>query len=242
MPGGTYSALSGMQTRLEELDRIAADLANIGTAGYKTERAGSFAAERHAFSTVLESAVDVTSGSTQTDFRTGTVASTGRNLDLAIQGKGFIAIETAAGTRYTRNGALTRGADGTLITGQGEPLVNELGTGPIKLAAGEVVIDGDGTVRAGGTVAGKIRLVEFSGGDDLVRESGSRFRAIAGATPTPAAETTVVAGSLEQSNASAIDLMAKLTEVTRSFETLQRGVSMINNDLDARAISELARR
>ena len=70
--------------------------------------------------------------------------------------------------------------------------------------------------------------------------------AIAGTVTCPdsrsAPRTTVVAGSLEQSNASAIDLMAKLTEVTRSFETLQRGVSMLSNDLDARAISELARR
>jgi len=242
MPGGTYSALSGMQTRLQELDRIASDLANIGTAGYKTERAGSVAAERQAFSTTLDSAVDVMTGNTRVDFRTGTVATTGRNLDVALQGKGFIAIDTPAGVRYTRNGSLTRGPNGMLTTSQGEPIANELGSGPITLAPGELAIDGDGTVRVGGAVAGKIRMVEFGSGDELVRESGSRFRAIAGATPTPAQGTTIVAGSLEQSNASAVDLMAKLTEVTRSFETLQRGVSMISNDLDGRAISELARR
>jgi flagellar basal-body rod protein FlgF len=242
MPGGTYSALSGMQTRLEELDRIAADLANIGTAGYKTQRAGSVAAERNAFARVLDSAVDVMGGETRVDFRTGTIATTGRTLDVAIQGKGFIAIDTPAGVRYTRNGSLTRGADGTLMTSQGEPIANDSGTGPIKLTAGEVAIDGDGTVRVGGSVAGKIRVVQFASGDDLVRESGSRFRAIAGATPTPAEGGTLVAGSLEQSNASAVDLMSKLTEVSRSFETLQRGISMINNDLDARAITELARR
>lgn len=242
MPGGTYSALSGMQTRLEELDRLASDLANVGTAGYKTERSGSVAAERHAFTTALESAVDVVGGSTRVDFRTGTVATTGRNLDVAIQGKGFIAIDTPAGVRYTRNGSLTRSADGTLTTSQGEPLANALGSAPIKLASGEVAIDGDGTVRVGGAVAGKISVVQFASGDELIRESGSRFRAIAGATPIPVEGSSIVAGSLEQSNASAVDLMAKLTEVTRSFETLQRGVSMLSNDLDGRAISELARR
>jgi flagellar basal-body rod protein FlgF len=242
MPGGTYSALSGMQMRLEDLDRIAADLANISTAGYKTERGASVAAERHAFSTALESAVDVAGGATRVDFRTGTVATTGRPLDVAIEGKGFIAIDTPAGVRYTRNGSLTRGADGTLTTNQGEPIANELGSGPIKLTSGEVAIDGDGTVRVGGSVAGKIRVVQFESGDDLVRESGSRFRAIAGATPMPVDGASLVSGSLEQSNASAVDLMAKLTEVTRSFETLQRGVSLLSNDLDGRAISELARR
>ncbi len=242
MPGGTYSALSGMQTRLAELDRIAADLANIGTAGYKTERAGSFAAERRAFSTALESAVDVMEGATRVDHRAGTVASTGRTLDVAIQGKGFIAVDTPAGVRYTRNGSLSRNADGALTTAQGEPLVNDLGAGPIRLTPGEVAIDGDGTVTVGGTVAGKIRLVEFERENQIIRESGARFRAIAGAEPKAAEESSLVSGSLEQSNASAVDLMAKLTEVTRTFETLQRGVSMLSNDLDGRAISELARR
>lgn len=242
MPGGTYSALSGMQTRLAELDRIAADLANINTSGYKTERAGAFVAERRAFSTALESAIDVTEGATKVDFRSGTIASTGRSLDVALQGNGFIAIDTPAGVRYTRNGSLSRGADGMLTTATGEPLVNDLGAGPIRLTAGEVAIDPDGTVRVGSTVAGKVRLVEFEREDQIVRESGARFRAIAGAEPRPAEQTTLVSGSLEQSNASAVDLMAKLTEVTRSFETLQRGVSLLSNDLDGRAISELARR
>jgi flagellar basal-body rod protein FlgF len=242
MPGGIYSALSGMQTRLAELDRIAGDLANVGTAGYKTEKSSSLAAERQAFSAMLDSAVDVVGGDTRVDMRSGTVASTGRGLDVALQGKGFIAIETPAGVRYTRNGALSRGPDGTLTTATGEPLVNDNGAGPIRLTAGEMVIDGDGTVRVGGAVAGKIRIVEFESQDQLVRESGSRFRAIAGVTPQAATQTTVVAGALEQSNASAVDLMVKLTDVTRTFETLQRGVSMLSNDLDARAISELARR
>ncbi len=49
MPGGAYSALSGMRTRLEELDRLAADLANVSTVGYKTERAAKVAAERDEF-------------------------------------------------------------------------------------------------------------------------------------------------------------------------------------------------
>ena len=73
MPGGAYSALSGMQTRLEELDRLAADLANIGTSGYKTERAAKSSAEREAFAAALDSAVDVVSDGTKIDFRGGTL-------------------------------------------------------------------------------------------------------------------------------------------------------------------------
>lgn len=239
MPGGSYSALTGMRTRLEELDRLAADLANVSTAGYKTERAGTRVSARSEFATALESAVDVVPGQARIDFRGGTIATTGRDLDVAIEGPGFFVVETPAGPRYTRNGAFTRRADGVLATSRGEPVLGE--DGEIKVGPGPITIDQDGTVKGGGAVLGKIQIVEFERETDLVRESGARFRAIAGADPTPAAGT-LIGGALEQSNASVVDLMAKLTEVSRGFESLQRGVSMLTNDLDGRAIAELARR
>ena len=93
MPGGAYSALTGMQARLQSLDRIAADLANINTAGYKTERTTRFVAERD-FAAALDSAVDVTSGGTRTDLMPGSITNTGRSLDVAIDGQGFFAIQT----------------------------------------------------------------------------------------------------------------------------------------------------
>src|SRR5262245_24857932 len=103
MPGGAYSALSGMRMRLDDLDRLAADLANVGTAGYKTERT-STEESRRAFASALDSAIDVTQGGHKTNFMPGTIASTGRDLDLAIEGPGFFEVETPGGTRYTRAG------------------------------------------------------------------------------------------------------------------------------------------
>jgi len=238
MSGGAYSALSGMRTRLDELDRLAADLANVSTAGYKTERAGTLVSER-GFASALESAVDVVPGQTKIDFRPGTIANTGRDLDVAIEGRGFFVVETPAGERYTRNGAFTRRADGILATSHGEPVLGE--GGEIKLPRGPVTIVEDGTIKVGATVAGKLQIVEFEKDTDLMRESGARFRAIAGANPLTS-EGKLLGGSLEQSNASIVDLMAKLTEVSRGFESLQKGVSTIQNDLDGRAIAELARR
>ncbi|MBI4264097.1 MAG: flagellar hook basal-body protein [Acidobacteria bacterium] len=239
MPGGAYSALSGMRARLEELDRLAADLANISTAGYKTERAGTRVAERGEFASALDSAVDVVAGQSRIDFRPGTIATTSRDLDVAIEGRGFFVLDTPAGPRYTRNGAFTRRADGLLTTTQGEPVLGE--SGEIALGKGPITIEADGTITSGGTVLGQIQIVEFEHDTDLVRESGARFRAIAGATPRPA-EGKLLGGALEQSNASVVDLMAKLTEVSRGFESLQRGVATLTNDLDGRAIAELARR
>jgi flagellar basal body rod protein FlgG len=228
-----------MRTRLEELDRIASDLANVGTAGYKTERAGTSTVERDEFGPALDSAVDVVAGTRKVDFAPGVMATTGNPLDVAIDGHGFFAVETQAGVRYTRNGSFSRRADGLLTTAQGEPVLGE-GDSQIKLPPGPVTIEASGTIRSGATIVGQLQVVNFAD-NDLVRESGSRFRAIPGADPKDF-DGTLVAGSVEQSNVSMVDRMAALTEVSRGFDLLQRGVSTLMNDVDSRAITELGRR
>ncbi len=239
MSGGAYSALSGMRARLEELDRLAFDLANISTAGYKTERiAKRYDSEE--FGRALDSAVDVAVADSKVDLRSGTIANTGRDMDVAVDGRGFFAIETEAGVRYTRNGAFQRRADGVLSTSDGHPVLGDDG-GEIVLGTGAVSISGDGTVKSGATIAGRLRLVDFASEKDVIRESGTRFRALAGAEPADI-EPQVIGGALEQSNVSIVDRMAALTEVSRGFEALQRGVSVLMNELDGRAISELVRR
>jgi flagellar basal body rod protein FlgG len=228
-----------MRTRLDDLDRLAFDLANVSTAGYKTERLAKQATIRDEFAQALESAVDVVAGGTKIDFRPGTFASTGRDLDVAIDGRGFFEVETARGARYTRNGSFQRRADGLLTTADGEPVMGD--GGEIQLGTGPVTIGPDGSIQSGGSVVGRLRIVEFESEASLIRESGSRFRALPGAEPTEV-EPAVVPGALEQSNVSVVDRMAALTELTRGFEALQRGVSMLMNDLDSRAINELVRR
>jgi flagellar basal-body rod protein FlgF len=239
MSGGVYAALSGMRARLEDLDRLASDLANVNTSGYKTERAATSAAERPSFRAVLASAVDATTGSTRVDFRPGTIGATGRDLDVAIEGPGFFVVNTPAGERYTRNGAFTRRPDGVLTIADGSPV---LGTsGEIRVGRGQISVSDDGTIKAGDVIAGKLRVVDFPNPEDVQRESGVRFRAAAGVTPE-AITARVAAGSLEQANVSMVDRMATLTDLTRSFEALQRGVSVLMNDIDGRAIAELGKR
>ena len=108
MAGGTYSALSGLQTRLAQLDRIAADIANAGTAGYKTERVPTVESRRPDFDKVLQTAIDVTAAPGLIDFRDGQIQTTNRDLDVALDGRGFFEIETQQGLRYTRNGQFSR--------------------------------------------------------------------------------------------------------------------------------------
>ncbi len=245
MPGGVYSALSGMRSRLEDLDRLASDLANVGTSGYKTERGATMAAVRPTFSAALDAAVDVTGDGARLDFRPGTISSTGRDLDAAIEGRGFFVVRTAAGERYTRNGAFVRRPDGVLTTGDGDPVLAEAGENApgreMRVGRGQIVISEDGTIKAGEVTAGRLKVVEFANDSDVERETGVRFRAVKGATPK-VSTSRVVGASLEQANVSMVDRMAALTEISRGFEALQRGVSVLMNDIDGRAIAELGRR
>jgi flagellar basal-body rod protein FlgF len=238
MPGGSYIALSGMRTRLETLDRIASDIANASTVGYKLERSSTVQADRPSFGAELQSAIDVTNGPSRVDIRSGSVASTGRDLDLAIEGSGFLTLDTPAGPRYTRNGHLLRRADGVLASADGNPV---RGTdGPITTTSDNVQIDTDGTVRNDGAVVGKLKIVEFDQNAALARESALRFRND-GTAPKNVEQPSVKSGALEQSNVSVVERVAELTSVSREFETLQRAVGLIN-DIDSRAIAELGRR
>jgi flagellar basal-body rod protein FlgF len=238
MPGGAYSALTGMQARLQSLDRIAADLANINTAGYKTERTTRFVAERD-FAAALDSAVDVTSGGTRTDLMPGSITNTGRSLDVAIDGQGFFAIQTQAGLRYTRSGNFTRRADGVLATVQGDPVLDAQHKA-IKLGTGVLAIEENGTITSDKSPIGRIPVWQIDE-QDLIRESGSRFATPPGLTPKPA-DAVLVPNSLEQANVTTVDRMTMLTEASRSFEALQKGISVLMNDIDSRAITELGRK
>ena len=239
MAGGYYTALSGMRTRMDALDRLAADIANASTAGYKTERAGTTQADRPSFGAVLQSAVDVANGEPRTDLRPGALASTGRPMDVAIHGTGFFVVQTPQGERYTRNGHLVRGVDGTLTTDEGDAV---LGTdGPIKIDTGTVELDGDGTVRNAGSIAGKLKVVDLGQNPKLFRDGGSRF-GLQGTTATVIDKPTIVSGSLEQSNVTMSERVAELSDVSRNFETLLRAVGILMNDIDKGAISELGRR
>jgi len=239
MPGGAYSALSGMRMRLDDLDRLAAGVANVSTAGYKTERT-STEESRRAFASALDSAIDVTHGGRKTNFMPGTIASTGRDLDMAIEGPGFFEIETPGGTRYTRAGNFKVQSDGLLTTIDDMPVAGE--DGEIRLPVGPVMVTSDGTIRAGQTIAGRVKVVRFDNEDTLVRESGTRFHAPDGVDATDVEDARIFTRSLELSNVSVVERVAVLTETSRAFEALQKGISVLMNDVDGRAIAEFGRK
>ncbi len=239
MSGSQYIALSGLRARVDELDRLAADIANVGTAGYKGERDTTAAAERPAFDRALQSAIDTTHGGRRIDMTNGALASTGRPLDVALDGDGFFVVDTPHGPRYTRNGHFTIDAERRLITEDGLQVAGAEGS--ITIGEGEIRVDGDGTIWAGSAKAGRLAVVTFDDPGQLLRDSGSRLRA-GDQEARPVEKPVVRAGTLEQSNVSVADRLAQLTTVSRGFEALQKSISMLMNDVDGRAIDSLGRR
>jgi flagellar basal body rod protein FlgG len=224
---------------MDELDRLASDIANVGTSGYKGQRETRASAPRPTFDATLDTAIDTTFGGSRLDMSDGVTDTTGRALDVAIDGPGFFSVSTAQGARYTRNGHFSLDPQRRLITQDGD-LVQGTDGKPITVGDGEVRVDQDGTVWAGDAQAGKLSLVTFADPASLVREGSSRLRAD-GQTPTPVTAPNVHGGALEQSNVSVADRIAELTTVSRGFEALQKSISMVMNDVEGRAIDRLGR-
>lgn len=241
MSGGYYVALSGMRSRLDQLDRLSEDLANSSTVGFKGERTAKSHAPRPAFADALETAIDVTSGRRNLDMQRGNVLPTGRPLDVALQGENFLAVQTERGIRYTRNGQLARTLDGRLLTSDGAAVMGE--DGPIKVEKGDIRIGDDGSVRVGNEIKGKLSVVSFSDPRQLRREGGALLSAPEGMMPIAAeGEGLVAPGAIEESNVSVVERMGELTDLARSFEAMQKALSVLMNEIDGRAIDSLGRR
>ena len=149
--------------------------------------------DRPSFGAALQSAVDVANGEARTDLRPGAMATTGRPMDVAIQGSGFFVVKTPQGERYTRNGHLVRGIDGTLSTDEGDPVIGT--EGPITIDTGTVSVDPDGTVRNGASIAGKLKIVDLGLNPGATHTSSNRQAPVTNATPKVASASAVPAAA-----------------------------------------------
>ena len=219
-----YTAMSGANVLSQRQDSVANNLANASTTGFRSEL-NSFVAMPlgDSGSTTRVSAVETTSG---TNFTPGDLRATGNALDAAINGAGFFAVQGADGTEaYTRNGQFQIGADGTLQTNSGLPVVGD--GGPLSVPPDQQVSIGrDGSVSAislaGGrkTVIpiGKLKLVNPDTAT-LARSPDGLFHTVGG-SPAPSDPGVVVAPEhVEGSNVNPIESMITMIELARQFET-----------------------
>lgn len=180
----------------------------------------------------------VTSGAT--DFSQGSIRPTGRSLDVALNGDGFIAVQTPRGERYTRAGSFTLDRSGQLVTQNGDLVLGQ--GGPITIPAGEVNFGADGTISVGGSRVDQLKVVRFNNPHaGLVKEGSSLFAAVNGTRPLADNKTSVEGGSLEMSNVNNIAEMAAMMQNGREFESLQRSISVMMNELGRKVASEIGK-
>jgi flagellar basal-body rod protein FlgG len=177
-----------------------------------------------------------------TDFTPGVLRETGRPLDVALDGDGFLVVQTPRGERYTRAGALTVDASGQLVTQRGELIVGENGPITIRRGKGDLGIGTDGSISVDGQPAGKLRIVRFNDARAALKKEGdSVFMATGKEEPQDANGTRVVQGVLELSNVNAVTEMATMMHNSREFDSLQRSITLMMNDIGRKVATEIGR-
>lgn len=243
MENSLLVGLSRQVALRRELDVVANNLANLNTTGFKAEgvlfeqyldpvaRAHDFAAPDQRIAFVIDRA-------TRTEFAQGPIERTGSAFDLAIDGEGFLVVETEAGERFTRNGSLALDPAGTLVTAEGRPVLGD--NGPIVLDPNdtEFTIAPDGTVSTRDGDRGRLRVVRFEHEGQLVKEGDNLFSARG--EPQPAEPLTrLIQGAIEKSNVRPVLEMSRMIEITRAYTALSQMMTR-TDELRRSAIERLA--
>lgn len=243
MDYGLYTAFLGMRSRQRTLDAQANNIANASTTGFKAERLLYSAVEAQKRGTgdrqELVAGVKTTGA---TDFSAGSIRETGRSLDVAIDGDAFLQIETPRGTRYTRAGNLTLDANGQLVTHNGDLVVGTRGAITVPPAGGEISIGEDGTLSVGKNSFDKLKLVRFNNPTAaLTKEGNSLFMTTGAETPLENVNSRVQQGALESSNINTVSEMVAMINNNREFESLQKSMSLLMNDLGRKIAGEIGK-
>lgn len=233
-----YTAMTGASHILQQQAAVSENLSNTNTPGFRaainTFRAVPVEGEG------LPTRVMVVDSVVGADFTPGSMEPTGRDLDVAIDGKGWIAVQAGDGKEaYTRNGSFQVTTNGILQTRSG---LNVLGdNGPITLPPNaEVSIAKDGTIMAtpaGGKTEEAVRVGRLKltnpPESQLARGEDGLFRMRDGSATAADGKVRVVSGNLESSNVSAVEAMVNMITLARQFDTQMKMLQTADNNSKA---------
>ncbi len=233
MENAGYIALSRQTALWRQMDQIANNMANVNTAGFKSEQAlftdyvAKVRTDRSLFRDKIAYTEDF--GSVR-DLSEGAFNTTGNPFDVAIRGEGYFAVENDNGDKfYTRNGHFKVDADGQLITTNGDVLLSDVDQ-PIILAPNEqeFTVARDGTISTENGQIGRLKMVTF---DDqrAMKRVGDGLYSVEGQDEAPVNNPHVVQGMLEGSNVNPILEITHMIQVQRAYEGAQK---MIENEHD----------
>ncbi|MDH3587974.1 MAG: flagellar basal body rod protein FlgF [Gammaproteobacteria bacterium] len=235
-----YVAMTGARNMMLAQTVNANNLANASTIGF---RADMLAAESHQITGPgYPSRINATQETAGWNFQPGPMQDTGRQLDVAVQGDGWIAVQGADGEEvYTRAGDLQLGPGGVLINGAGQFVLGE--GGPVAIPPFQKLeIGGDGSVsivplgQTANTLAtvDRIRLVN-PGPENLVKGIDGLIRTRDGIAAEPDASVQLASGVLEGSNVNAIESLISMLDLARRYEMQVKLMETANNNAAAAA-------
>jgi len=221
-------SLSAMQQDMERVDRVALNMANIATPGYKREVSVTLPfAELVAGDTSASLAPLASAAVKRLDMRSGSLRTTGSPLDVAITTDGYFEVRTPDGVAYTRNGSFRRDEHGRLVTSQGYAVMGR--DGEIVLPANDplieangAIVDSDATNRSRVATNPQIKVVKFDDVRGMQRLGEGLYSAGIGPKTLGESDPCLRQGSLETSNVSSAQEMIDLMQTMRHFESQQK--------------------
>lgn len=227
-----YRTMGGGQLDFNRQAVIANNLANVNTIGFKADifqAATQYMTNNEPVSVQEDNA---------TDFSHGELRTTGRDLDIAVNGDGWIAIENGKGKEaYTRAGNFNINKNGMLVTASGKPVLGD--GGPISIPPAEhIEIGSDGTISIvplGAqskqlAVLDRIKLVKLGPKDLVKAEDGSITKKGGGKAPSDPT-IVVVKGALEGSNVNAVEEMINMISAGREYEAQMKLLQQTDQNL-----------
>jgi flagellar basal-body rod protein FlgF len=250
MENALLIGLSRQAVLERQLDVVANNVANVNTTGFKADRSLfeeylKSGAHEDNFKGSDRSVSYVQDRGTFRDFEQGATQSTSNPLDVAVDGSGFLVVQTAGGERYTRDGGLQLNNQGQIVTANGDPVLGTSGPIVLQPTDHDINVSPDGTISvlegSGRTdsVRGKLRLVSFTDAQKLLKEGSNLYAAGEGNTAQPDTKSVVKQGFLEKSNVNAVAEMSTMMEVTRAYTQIATLLQQ-QSDLHKTAIQQLA--
>ncbi len=264
MVRGLFTAASGMNVQQNRLDEIANNLANVDLNGYKKDTAIQKAFPEMLMRRMNDNGVyvfpvgsvdttpivgtlgtGVETNEVYTNFTQGAMKQTENPFDVALEGSGFMTVQTPQGERLTRNGAFVVNSDGYLVTKSGDFVLGE--NGPIKLKLNNFVIDADGNVWQNATFAtddkrlvsqdentwdnrqkvDRLKIVDVKRERYLQKQGNSYWKATDESGPATViadSRPKVDQGFLEGANVNAVQEMVEMIEVNRAYDANQKTI------------------
>jgi len=239
---GIYTSGSGMLPRVLKQEVFANNMANVNTVGYKKDNVFLHqlenAKQKAGLVTDLDWEIPMVDD-VYIDFGQGQLRQTNQPLDIALEGEGFFVVDTPDGERYSRNGAFSLTAEGTLIDGNSNSVMSD--AGPITIAGDEISFSNDGGVFVDGAEAGRIRVVNFEQPYNLRKVNDGYFMPEdESVLPEAATDFSIRQGYVEASNVNIIQNMVDMLVSFRAYQSGQKAIQAQDETLD-KAVNDLGR-